>query len=100
MKRLTSRYAMAPVLALALAVPAVAQQTEQDLRDEIEALKQGQDQIRKELSEIKRLLQTSQRRPAAPAGPNVKDKVFDLGANPVLGERTAKLTLVDFTDYQ
>lgn len=77
---------------------AFAQQAEQELRDEIEALKQGQEQIRKDLQEIKQLLQ-GQRRPA-PAGPNVKDKVFDIGDNPVKGEHTAKLTLVEFTDYQ
>ncbi|MGB5294914.1 MAG: hypothetical protein WBP34_08185, partial [Thermoanaerobaculia bacterium] len=72
---------------------------DQELRNEIEALQQGQEQIKKELAEIKRLLQA---RPAAPApaGPNVKDKTFDIGDNPVLGEQTAKLTLVEFTDYQ
>ncbi len=87
------------VVGLALVVPAVGQETEQDLRDEIESLKQGQEQIRKDLQEIKGLLQ-AQRRPSTPTGPNVKDKVFDLGANPNLGERTAKITLVEFTDYQ
>ncbi len=92
------RIAVAAV-AFALVVPAVGQEAEPDLRDEIESLKQGQQQIRKDLQEIKGLLQ-AQRRPAAPSGPNVKDKVFDLGANPVLGERTAKITLVEFTDYQ
>ena len=99
MIRIASRHVVASVFALTLALPATAQQAEPELRDEIEALKQGQEQIRKELAEIKRLLQ-AQRRPAAPAGPNVKDKVFELGANPVKGAQTAKLTLVEFTDYQ
>lgn len=100
MRKTSLRYAAAPLVALAIAVPAAGQQSETDLRDEIEALKQGQEEIRKELREIKRLLETSQRRPAAPAGPNVQDKVFELGSNPVRGEQTAKLTLVEFTDYQ
>lgn len=77
----------------------LAQTSDQELRDEIEALKKGQQQIQKELQEIKRLIQTTQR-PSAPAGPNVKGKVFDLGSNPMKGEQTAKVTLVEFTDYQ
>ncbi len=88
----------AVIVALAAASVALAQAPEPELRDEIEALKKGQEQIRKELAEIKRLLQT--RAPAQPAGPNVRGKVFDLGSNPVQGEPTAKLTLVEFTDYQ
>ena len=100
--RLTHRLAAATLATFLLptlaALPASGQQTDQELRDEIEALKRGQEQIRKDLQEIKQLLQ-GQRRPA-PSGPNVKDKVFDLGDNPVRGEQTAKLTLVEFTDYQ
>ena len=77
---------------------AIAQTADEQMRQEIEALKAGQDQIRKDLAEIKRLLQT---RPTGQrSGPNVKDKVFDIGDNPVRGERTAKITLVEFTDYQ
>ena len=78
---------------------ASAQDSTEELRQEIEALKQGQKQIRSDLAEIKRLLQQRPQR-QAPAGPDVKDKVFDLGANPIIGEQTAKLTLVEFTDYQ
>ncbi len=83
---------------LLLAVPVSAGDKEhEDLKREIEALKQGQQEILKQLDELKKQMQP---RPAAPAGPNVKDVVFDLGANPVQGEQTAKLTLVEFTDYQ
>ncbi len=85
--------------ALLLAPAAFAQTSDEELRQEIEALKKGQEEIQKQLQEIKKLVQA---RPAAPArsGPNVKGKVFDLGANPVKGEPTAKVTLVEFTDYQ
>lgn len=93
------RIATAAAVSLAaLGLPVFAQQPDEELSKEIEALKEGQQQIRKELAEIKRLLSTQ--RQARPPGPNVKDKVFDLGANPVKGEQTAKLTLVEFTDYQ
>jgi protein-disulfide isomerase len=71
---------------------------QQDLRREIEALKKGQEQIREELKDIKELLQGREK--AKPSGPNVRDVEFDLGKNPVIGEDTARLTLVEFTDYQ
>ena len=86
------------VLALLVPVKVWAQESDQALEDQIKALQEGQNQIRKELQEIKTLLQT--RAPARSAGPNVKGKIFDLGDNPIKGERTAKITLVEFTDYQ
>ena len=89
----------AGLLALATAPAALAQASEKELQKEIEALQQGQQQIRKELQEIKRLLQ-QQQKPAAPSGPNVAGKVFDIGNNPVKGVPTAKLTLIEFLDYQ
>ncbi len=101
MKRLSTALA---VLALALGfVPAVVAQAEaeeSDLRQEIEALKRGQQQIRQQLRSIEQLLKARPAAPAAPSGPNVRDKVFELGDNPVKGESAAPLTLVDFTDYQ
>lgn len=95
--RKTLSPALAAALTVALSAAAAGQTPDDEVRREIEALKQGQQQIRQELQEIKRLLQE---RPAAPAGPDVKDKVFDIGDNPVKGEQTARLTLIEFTDYQ
>ena len=86
-------------LALLAGSAGFAQSSDQELRDEIQALKKGQEQIQKDLQEIKKLVQ-AQQRPAAPAGPNVKGKVFNIGTNPSKGEQTAKVTLVEFTDYQ
>jgi hypothetical protein len=77
---------------------AFAQDTEQALRKDIEALKQGQQTIRQELEEIKALLRALQ--PARPTTPDVRDVEFDLGDNPVLGDKEVSLTLVEFTDYQ
>ena len=70
---------------------------QEELKQQIEALKQGQQEILKQLEEIKKLIPA---RPAPPAGPNVKDVVFSLGGNPIQGAETAKLILVEFTDYQ
>jgi protein-disulfide isomerase len=88
-------------LLFGLAVPATAlgQQTQDDLAAQIEELKKGQEQIRQQLQQIQTLLQQRQA-PARPAGPNVAGKTFDLGDNPVKGASSARLTLVEFTDYQ
>ncbi|MDH3255439.1 MAG: hypothetical protein OEM62_10635 [Acidobacteriota bacterium] len=92
--------ALALLLVLgATGFPLVAQEAG-DIEGEIEALKKGQEAIQKELADIKKLIQARPAAPARPAGPNVAGKVFDIGANPVKGEQTAKLTLVEFTDYQ
>lgn len=70
------------------------------LRQEIETLKQGQSAIQKDLQEIKELLRA---RPAPqmvrpPAPP--QDIALDLAGAPVKGATTAKLTMVEYTDYQ
>ena len=88
------------LLALALVSPALAQDADGQLRQEIEALKKGQQQIQKDLQEIKKLIQARPAAPARPAGPDVKGKVFDIGSNPVKGSKDARLTLIEFTDYQ
>ena len=99
MRRALASYALALALPLTLAAPAPAQ-TDDELRQQLKALEQGQRQIRQELAELKKLLQQQPAQAPAPSGPNVAGKVFDLGANPVKGEPSAKLTLVEFTDYQ
>jgi len=98
MGRLLTPTSIAAMSLVACGLPTFAQQTDQELREEIKVLQQGQEQIKKELAEIKQLLRTQPK--SAPSGPNVKDKVFDLGDNLVKGEQTARLTLVEFTDYQ
>lgn len=92
--------AAAILAALVMASPGVAQDS--DLRDEIEALKKGQEDIQKQLAEVMELLKERPAAAAPPArrGPKVEGQVFKLGANPVQGESTAKLTLIEFSDYQ
>ena len=75
--------------------PSWAQQTStDDLRKEIEALNQAVKAMQKDLQEIKALLQS--RLGGAPP----QSVVLDVANNPFKGERTAKLTLVEFSDYQ
>jgi len=73
-----------------------------ELMKEVQQLKEGMAEIRKEIAEIKNLLQ-ARPAPAARAAAEaatVENVAFDIGANPVRGERTAPLTLIEFTDYQ
>jgi len=76
-----------------------AQESSLDLKKEIEELKQGQQAIRKDLMEIKELLSKTAPPPSNPQV-NIKGVDFDLVNNPVRGSDTAKLLLVEFTDYQ
>lgn len=86
------------VLVLLLAATSQAQLVDDALRQEIEALKRGQQDIRNDLQEIKRLLQRQP--PARRAAPEVSGVVFELGERPLKGVHAAPLTLIEFTDYQ
>jgi protein-disulfide isomerase len=100
MKRHNSFLAGSLTLTLLLAATpfalAQAQPPAGDLKKDIEALKEGQKAIQKDLQEIKTLLQS---RPAGPPPPP-QNVVLDLGKNPSKGENKAKLTLIEFSDYQ
>lgn len=87
-------------LAFALVPAAAAQAPDPGVADRLEALERGQKQIQQQLAEIKKLVEGQARPAAAPAGPDVVGLELDLGDNPVKGERTARLVLVEFTDYQ
>jgi len=77
---------------------ALAQQTDPKLWEEIQALKRGQEEIRRQLLEIKQLIQS--RPAAAPAAPDVRTLSVDLGNHPSRGSNAARLTLIEFSDYQ
>jgi protein-disulfide isomerase len=66
-----------------------------DLKKEIEALTTAMKAMQTDLQEIKALLQ----RGAQPAAPP-QNFTLDLGTNAFKGEKTARLTMVEFTDYQ
>ena len=89
---------MAALAILAAAQPGFAQSSEdlQNLRKEIDALKEGQKAIQSDLQEIKNLLRA---RPFAAAAPT-QEAVVSVDGAPFKGSKTAKVTLVEFTDYQ
>ncbi len=64
------------------------------LRKDVDTLKEGQTAIQKDLQEIKGLLRA--RPTAAPA----QEAVVSIDGAPSKGSKTAKVVVVDFTDYQ
>ena len=84
-----------PLVFLLFAPPSGAQQKSiEELSKQIEALSQSVKAMQKDLQDIKALLQS---RAPAPPPQNV---LLDLVDHPARGENTAKLTLVEFSDYQ
>jgi len=85
-----------------------AQTPESDLRQELDEIKQTQQSLKDDLTIIKSLLSrmlnaqpsVPQPTPQQPQQASVKGVEFDIGNNPVLGSESAKLILVEFTDYQ
>ena len=90
------------IVAGILAASAATAQSGNDvsgLKQEIQALKAGQDAIQKDLQEIKKLLAA---RPVAAAGGPDKalDAIINVAGDPFKGNKNAKLTVVEFSEYQ
>lgn len=93
-----SKFTMAIILLFAVSASDVmAKSKTEQLRDEVQELKKGQEQMQKDLEEIKTLLQKGAR--AAPARQAFKPTDMKLGNVPTMGESTAPVTLVEFSDY-
>jgi len=98
MKRWKLRVVLNVALASLLSAPlASAQQmpTTDTLKKDINALREDIQALRKDVQDIKALLQ-KQQQPGQPP----QNVVLELGKSPFKGARTAKLTLVEFSDYQ
>ena len=82
-------------------VPCLAQTADDmaSLRKDIEALKQGQAAVLRELQQIKTLLSAGPPAPRAAAAPP-SEVTLTVGDAPSKGKKDAKITLVEFTDYQ
>jgi protein-disulfide isomerase len=97
------RTKVAVLCALTLLILAPARsafsQSDDDLKKEIQSLKEGQQAIQKDLQEIKKLLAA---RPAAPgAGPDqALNALVETAGDPSKGNKNAKITLVEFSEYQ
>jgi protein-disulfide isomerase len=99
MRRGSLRIACAALaLGLAPAAQLLAQQTDPKLWEEIQSLKRGQEEIRRQLLEIRQLIQA--RLAPAPAALDVRNALVDLGSHLTEGSSNAALTLIEFSDYQ
>jgi protein-disulfide isomerase len=73
-------------------------QSNDDLKKDIQALKEGQQAIQKDLQEIKRLL--AARPTAAAPTEQALNAIISVDGLPFKGDKNAKLTLVEFSEFQ
>jgi protein-disulfide isomerase len=92
------------MLAVAMPIPAGAQSSDDlaNMRREIDALKEGQRALQRDLEDIKGLLRARVAAPAAQAPqPTLAQPVaINIEGAPVLGNKNARVTVVEFSDYQ
>ena len=91
------------VMILGMAAHTVWAESSEDvsaLKIEIEALKQGQKAIQKDLNDIKTLLEALATRNVRKSPPHFKPADIAIDGSPVLGNADAPVTIVEFTDYQ
>jgi protein-disulfide isomerase len=94
--RLLGRLLLATVLVSPGAPSALAQSGDDlnALKKDVDSLKEGQAAIQRELQEIKALLR------ARTAGVGPQNVVLAVNGHPTKGGKDAKLTLIEFSDYQ
>lgn len=95
--------ARALAAAMLVAVTGAGAQADPAMAREIEGLKAGQEAMRRELQEIKRMLQRMQA-PAAAAAPapppDTAGQLINVRGAPFKGSADARVTIVEFSDYQ
>lgn len=70
------------------------------LRSEIEALKKGQADIRRELQEIKSLLVRGQQPAAAARAEAALPETVDINGDRIRGDRNAPIAIIEYSDYE
>jgi len=83
------------LLCLFLIIPSPANAGMQEDNSEI---KKELSEIKKELEEIKRLIMSQSQAPFRPPTPQVSEASID--DDPILGDKGAPITLIEFSDYQ
>jgi protein-disulfide isomerase len=88
--------AVITVLSLLFAQPGFSQKSKEldAVKEDIKALKEGQQVIQKDIQDIKNQLK------AKPAPAEFKETVVNVEGDPFKGSKDAKLALIEFSDYQ
>jgi protein-disulfide isomerase len=75
-------------------------QSNEDLKKDIQSLKEGQQAIQKDLQEIKKLIAARPSGGAAGGGEQAINAVLSVDGDPWKGDKNAKLTLIEFSEFQ
>jgi len=70
---------------------------------EIDALKEGQAGLAKDIQDLKKLVAPKQAeapKPAAAPAAEIKDAIINIKGAPIKGDKNAKLVFIEFSDYQ
>ena len=83
-----------------LTPPARAQQAStEDLQKQMQGIQESLKAVQKDLQEIKGLLRARPQAAAAPPAPPA-EAIVSIEGSPFKGKKDARVTIVDFTDYQ
>jgi protein-disulfide isomerase len=69
------------------------------LKEEVAAMREGQEKMQKDLDEIKKLLEQGTRPAPARAGNAFTPKTIELGSVSLRGDADAPVTLIEYSDY-
>jgi protein-disulfide isomerase len=64
---------------------------------EIDALKEGQAGLTKDIQDLKKLVEP---KPTAAPAPQIKDAIINIKGAPMKGDKNTKLVFIEFSDYQ
>lgn len=92
--RLRATAAAATLLGALSAPPAAAQATTEDVQKQMDALRAAIQALQKDVTEMKQVLARMAPRPAAVGA------TIDVSDRPVRGEASARVTLLEFSDYE
>ena len=104
MKVLIKTAFVVTIISMLMSVPAFAASTKNELielQKEVQVLKEGQDAMKNDLAEIKKLLISGARAaPTAPTPAPFEPKDVLISGASVMGKANAKVTLIEYSDYQ